>query len=151
MAQCGKCRAEVAVYDHRCPKCGANVRGNEVRPSSDRAKARWCHLIALPGMVFAVVPIPWLFTLGPFCIIVLLVLRSLPETSPTVRQHLTEALNFQLPWLAAMYLLMALSILAGIAFYVLVWFGGIILVLFKAYDAGNGSDGKYLVRLPMFK
>lgn len=151
MAQCGKCRAEVAVYDHRCPKCGADVRGNEVRPSSDRAKARWCHLIALPGMVFAVVPMSWLFTLGPLSIIVLLVLRSRPETSPTVRQHLTEALNFQLPWLAAMYLLMALSILAGIAFYVLVWFGGIILVLFKAYDAGNGSDGKYLVRLPMFK
>ena len=127
------------------------MRGNEVRPSSDRAKARWCHLIALPGMVFVVVPMSWLFTLGPFCIIVLLVLRSLPETSPTVRQHLTGALNFQLLWLAAMYLLMALSILAGIAFYVLVWFGGIILVLFKAYDAGNGSDGKYLVRLPMFK
>ena len=151
MAQCRKCRAEMAVYDHFCPKCGEYLRGYEVRPSSERAKVRLCHLSALPGMVFAVVPMSWLFALAPLNIIVPWILRSHPATSPTVRQHLTEVLNFQLPWLVAVYLLWVLSIFVGIALYPFIWFGGIIMVLFMTYDAGNGGDGRYLVRIPVFK
>jgi hypothetical protein len=26
-----------------------------------------------------------------------------------------------------------------------------VMVLFLAYDAGNGGDGRYLVRIPLFK
>ena len=95
MAQCSECHAEVMVYEHRCPRCGADVRGNEVRPTSERAKVRLCHLVALPGMIFAILPMSWLFALGPLSIIIPWVIRSHPATSPTVRQHLTEVLNFQ--------------------------------------------------------
>ena len=151
MAQCSECHAETMVYDHHCPKCGADVRGSEVRPSSERAKVRLCHLVTLPGMVFAILPMSWLFALGPVSIIVPWVIRSHPATSPTLRQHLTEVLNFQLLWLPALYFLMVLSILVGISLYPFVWLGGIIMVLFMTYDAGNGGDGKYLVRIPVFK
>lgn len=64
---------------------------------------------------------------------------------------MTEVLNFQLLWLASVYLLMVLSAFAWIALYPFVWFAGIIMVLFMTYDAGNGGDGKYLVRIPVFK
>ena len=102
-------------------------------------------------MIFAIFPMSWLFALGPLSIIIPWVIRSHPATSPTVRQHLTEVLNFQLLWLASVYLLMVLSAFAWIALYPFVWFGGIIMVLFMTYDAGNGGDGKYLVRIPVFK
>ena len=151
MAQCSECHAQIMVYEHRCPKCGTDVRGNEVRPTSERAKVRLCHLVALPGMIFAILPMSWLFALGPLSIIIPWVIRSHPATSPTVRQHLTEVLNFQLLWLSAVYLLMVLSAFAWIALYPFVWFAGIIMVLFMTYDAGNGGDGKYLVRIPVFK
>ena len=153
MAECRKCHAEVAVYDHSCPKCGADVRGNEVRPTSERAKVRLCHLSALPGMVLllALTPVWWIFAIVPFNIIVPLMLRSNHAGSPSIRQHLTEVLNFQLTWSALMYLLVVFWLFGGVALWPFVWFGGIIMVLFMTYDAGNGGDGKYLVRIPAFK
>lgn len=153
MAQCSECHAEIMVYEHRCPKCGADVRGNEIKPSSVRAKVRLCHLSALPGMVLllAITPIWWIFALVPFNIIVPLILRSNHAGSPSVRKHLTEVLNFQVVWSALVYLLIVLSLLVGITLWPFVWFGGIIMVLFMTYDAGNSGDGKYLVRIPVFK
>ena len=153
MAECSKCHAEVAVYDHFCPKCGADVRGSEVRPTSERAKVRLCHLSALPGMVLVLVaaPVLWIFALVPFNIFVPLILRSNHARSPTVRQHLTEVLNFQVVWSALVYLLIVLSLFVGITLWPFVWFGGIIMVLFMTYDAGNGGDGKYLVSIRAFK
>ena len=153
MAQCSKCHAEVAVYDHSCPKCGADVDRGNVRPSSERTKVRFCHLSALPGMVLVVgiTPIWWIFALAPFNIIVPLILRSNHARSPSVRQHLTEVLNFQVVWSALMYLLFVLWLSSGVGLWPFVWFGGILMVLFMTYDAGNGGDGKYLVRIPVFK
>lgn len=153
LAQCSKCYAEVAVYDHFCPKCGEDVRGSEVRPNSERAKVRLCHLSALPGMVLvlAVTPVWWVFAFVPFNILVPLILRSNNARSPSVRQHLTEVLNFQVLWSALLYLLVLVWIIVGIGLWPFVWFGGIIMVLFMTYDAGNGGDGKYLVRIPVFK
>ena len=163
MAECSKCRAEVAVYDHFCPKCGADVARGSVRASSDRQQARLCHLLALPGMVLMIawpdlvlstfVPalLLWLLLLAPINIVVPWVYRSHHSWSPTVRRHSTEVLNFQVLWTAVLYLLVVLSILVGISLYPFVWFGGIILVLFMAYDAGNGGEGRYLVRIPLFK
>ena len=153
MAQCIACKAEIAVYDHSCPKCGADVRGSEVRPSSERAKVRLCHLSALPGMVLVlgITPVWWIFALVPFNIIVPWILHSNHASSPAVRQHLTEVLNFQVVWSALVYPLIVLSLFVGITFWPFAWFGGIVLVLFMTYDAGNGGDGRYLVRIPLFK
>ena len=152
MAQCNSCRAEVAVYDHVCPKCRTDVRGNEVRPTTVRATVRLCHLSALPGMVLmlGVTPIWWIFALVPLNIIVPLVWRSYQVGSPDVRHHLTEVLNFQVVWSAVLYLLFIIWLVVGVGLWPFVWFGGIILVLFMTYDAGNGGDGKYFVRLPVF-
>ena len=142
----------MAVYEHRCPNCGADVRGTEVRPTTERAKVRLCHLSGLPGMVLVlgVTPLWWIFALVPLNIIVPLAWRSYQSGSPDVRRHLTEVLNFQVVWSVVMYLLLVLWLVVGIALWPFVWFGGIIIVLFMTYDAGNGGDGKYFVRLPVF-
>ena len=50
-----------------------------------------------------------------------------------------------------MYLLFVLWLSSGVGLWPFVWFGGILMVLFMTYDAGNGGDGKYLVRIPVFK
>ena len=68
-----------------------------------------------------------------------------------IRQHLTEVLNFQVVWSALVYPLIVLSLFVGITLWPFVWFGGMVMVLFLAYEAGNGGDGRYLVRIPLFK
>ena len=101
-------------------------------------------------LVLGVTPIWWIFALVPLNIIVPLMWRSYQAGSPDVRHHLTEVLNFQVVWSALLYLLFVLWLVVGVALWPFVWFGGIILVLFMTYDAGNGGDGKYFVRLPVF-
>ena len=142
MAECRKCHAEVAVYDHSCPKCGADVRGNEVRPGTDRRQARLCHLIALPGMVICFVPLN---------MVIPLLYKNNNPGSRTIRSHVVEVMNFQLLWTVLMALLLVVALTVGPVLWPFVWFGGIIMVLFNAYEAGNGGDGKYLLRIPVFK
>ena len=102
-------------------------------------------------LVVAITPIWWIFALAPFNIIVPLILRSNHARSPSVQQHLTEVLNFQVAWSALMYLLFVLWLSSEVGLWPFVWFGGILMVLFMTYDAGNGGDGRYLVRIPVFK
>ena len=102
-------------------------------------------------LVLALTPVWWIFALVPFNILVPLILRSNHARSQSVRQHLTEVLNFQVLWSALLYLLVLVWLIIGIGLWPFVWFGGIIMVLFMTYDAGNGGDGRYLVRIPVFK
>ncbi len=71
--------------------------------------------------------------------------------SRTIQRHATEVLNFQVLWSAVLVPLFFLSFVSDIMLWPFVWIGGIILALFVAYESGNGGDGKYLIRLPMFK
>ena len=73
------------------------------------------------------------------------------EESRTIRRHVTEVLNFQLLWSAVLVPLFFLSFVSDIMLWPFVWFGGMVMVLFLAYEAGNGGDGRYLVRIPLFK
>ena len=142
MAQCIACKAEIAVYDHFCPKCGADVARGSVRASSDRQQARLCHLLALLGMLICCIPLN---------IVLPLMYWKSHEESRTIRRHATEVLNFQLLWSAVLAPLFFLSFVSDIMLWPFVWFGGMVMVLFLAYEAGNGGDGRYLVRIPLFK
>ena len=142
MAQCSKCSAEIAVHDHRCPKCGADLQRGRVRSSSERQQARLCHLLALPGMLVGFIPLN---------IVVPLIYLKNHEESRTIRRHVTEALNFQLLWSVVLVPLFFISFVSDIMLWPFVWFGGMVMVLFLAYEAGNGGDGRYFVRIPVFK
>ena len=121
---------------------GADVARGSVRASSDRQQARLCHLLALPGMLICCVPLN---------IVVPLMYWKNHEESRTIPRHVTEVLNFQLLWSAVLAPLFFLSFVSDIMLWPFVWFGGMVMVLFLAYDAGNGGDGRYLVRIPLFK
>ena len=72
--------------------------------------------------------------------------------------HGAEALNFQLLWTAAMYVLLlsGLFIASELSFNVwllslIVWLAGTILVWTASNDVANMGDGKYPVRISLFK
>ena len=114
MAQCNACKAEIAVHEHRCPACGADLRRGRVRSSSERQRARLCHLLALPGMLIFMLLYPaigW-FALVPLNLIVPLIYRWRHPESPTIRTHATEVLNFQVLWTATVAVLWVLVLVA---------------------------------------
>ena len=106
------------------------------------SRPRLCHLLALPGMLICCVPLN---------IVVPLMYWKNHEESRTIRRHVTEVLNFQLLWSAVLAPLFSLPFVSDIMLWPFVWFGGMVMVLFLAYEAGNGGDGRYLVRIPLFK
>ena len=106
MAQCPQCSVELAVHLRRCPDCGADIE-RRVRTDVERSQARICHLIAAPGMLIFCTAMPMLGPLAfaPWNLIALFVYRRMRRDSPTVQTHSGEALNFQIPWSAAMLVL----------------------------------------------
>ena len=114
MAHCLACRAEIAVYEHRCPSCGADLRRGRVRSSSERQQARLCHLLALPGMLIFMLSYPaiGLFALVPLNVIIPLIYRWRHPDSPTIRTHATEVLNFQVLWTVTVAVLWLLVVVA---------------------------------------
>lgn len=114
MAQCFACKAELAVYAHRCPECGARVRRGMARSDAERRRARLCHLAALPGMLFFIFSYPaiGIFAFVPLNVIVPLFYRWRNPQSPAIRTHSTEALNFQALWtptIAVLWLIAAFA------------------------------------------
>ena len=90
------------------------MRRGRVRSSSERQRARLCHLLALPGMLIFMLLYPaigW-FALVPLNLIVPLIYRWRHPESPTIRTHATEVLNFQVLWTATVAVLWVLVLVA---------------------------------------
>ena len=57
MAMCTVCKSEIPVYERRCQSCGAGVVRDadsllaNAPTDKELSRARWCHLLALPGML----------------------------------------------------------------------------------------------------
>ena len=170
MAQCSGCKSELAVHEHWCRKCGARVRRTQSKllssSVSDRelTQAQFCHLLALPGMlfmglfIFPAIAFLGLWGLLPvnLCIPFLYWLLSLK--SRFVRGHAAKSLKFQLLWMLAIYAvwLVPLSVESTpdalwILAHVVVLLGGMTLVWTASNDAANGGPGKYLVRVPRLR
>lgn len=170
MAQCNECKTELRVYEHRCRKCGARVRRDQGKLLSsslsdkELSQAQFCHLLALPGMlfmglfIFPAIAFLGLWGLLPvnLCIPFLYWLLSLK--SPFVRGHAAKSLKFQLLWTLAVYSLWLVLPNVGsipdavwILTHVVVLLGGMTLVWTASTDAANGGAGKYFVRVPQVR
>ncbi len=169
MAFCTACGAEIAVYDRRCQSCGAGVRkgGSPFAPDliagaptdDELSRARMCHLLALPGMV--ILAVFFLILFGAFALWGLLPLNLIvpfaywlnQRSSPFVRGHGAEALNFQVLWTVVMYALIFVPISPLIWFlaYIVAFLGGVTLVLITSSDAASAGDGRYPIRIPLFR
>ena len=170
MTQCSKCYGGVEVYDRTCRTCGTSVRRSmqEVMSSSptdsEHFQARSCHLLAIPGMIvmgpFSIYTTNFYgpVALIPLNLFIPLIYWLLHRHSPFVRKHGAEALNFQLLWTVAMYVLLlgTLFFTPELPFSVwllslIVWLAGTILVWIASNDMANMGKGKYPVRISLFR
>jgi uncharacterized Tic20 family protein len=170
MEQCTACRAEVADYDRRCWNCGAGVKRDSDKLLSsgptekELSQARLGHLLALPGMLilgvlfYAALGMFGLLGLMPLNLIIPFVYWLAQRKSRFVRGHAAEALNFQLLWTLAIYAVWFVPLgsegalyLGFTLVYAVVLMSGIALVLIAAKDAASAGDGKYPIRVPIFR
>ena len=171
MAECTACRAEIASFDRRCWSCGAGVKRDIDKLFSgaptdkELSRARLAHLLALPGML--ILGFFYIATVGGFGLIGLFPLNLLIPfiywlshlKSGFIRGHAAEALNFQLLWTPAIYVSwvwVAVEVAYGGFSYgiwvaIAVWIAGSWLVLIAASDAASAGDGRYPVRIPIFR
>ncbi len=169
MAQCAECGAEIAVYEHRCKRCGAPVRrvkGKVLSSSlSDQElfRAQLSHLLTLPGMLFMglfffpAIAIFGIWGLLPVNLFIPFVYWLSSWKSRFVRSHAARALKFQLLWTVGIYLVWLVPLfmepipdVGWILAHLVVWLGGMSLVWIASSDAANAGDGKYFVRVPLF-
>ena len=160
--QCSACNALVATKERSCPYCNLGVRPDPDGPQSDKelSHAGWSHLFVLPGMILLILiatgelgGVGLLFV--PMNLVIPFAYWLWRWQSPFIRLHAAEMLNYQLLWTVAVYTVLILgfafdSFVLWLAFYA-VLLGGMVPVLIVANDAGNGGDGRYLVRIPVFK
>ena len=171
MTECTACRAEIASYDRRCWNCGAGVKRDTGKllsgaPTDEELhRARLCHLLALPGMLVLGLFYPvtadklGLWSLAPLNLLIPFVYWLLHLKSPFVRSHGAEVFNFQLLWTPAIYvawLLLGQVVLfgvepIGISLVVLLLAIGSGLVWLASLDAASAGDGRYPIRLPLFR
>ena len=171
MAECSACRAEIASYDRRCWNCGAGIKRDTDKLFSgaptdkELSRARVAHLLALPGMFilgyffFVALEGFGLVGLFPFNILVPFIYWLVHLNSRFVRGHAAEVLNFQLVWTPAIYISwvwVAMELTYGGFSYgfwvaIVVWVARSALVLISASDAASAGDGKYLIRIPIFR
>ena len=171
MEQCTACRAEVADYDRRCWNCGAGVKRDSDKLLSsgptekELSQARFGHLLALPGMLilgvlfYAALGMFGLLGLVPLNLIIPFVYWLAQRKSRFVRGHAAEAVNFQLLlWTLAIYAVWFVPLgsegalyLGFTLVYAVVLMSGIASVLIAAKDAESAGDGKYPIRVPIFR
>ena len=167
MAQCAVCKSEIPVHERRCQSCGSGVVRDAdsllVNAPTDKelSRARWCHLLALPGMVLLAILIDVAFVrIGYLALVPLNLLMPfvycLPHLkSRFVRSHGKEVLNFQVLWTVAIFAIWFVPFpLAEFLWwpaYFTVWLGGIIMVLIASKDAASAGDGRYPIRIPIFR
>ena len=157
MAQCIACNAELAVYGRRCQSCGSG----ELRDGSLSGlltgkyltQARLSHLLAIPGMLIYLVGFTefGILSIVPLNIVAPLIYRWNHPATEAVWRHTTEALNFQVMWTAAMWVVMLIVPFFGLTLWPFVWIAGIALVLVIALDAASDRNGRYPIRLPLFR
>ena len=170
MEQCTACRAEIADYDRRCWNCGAGVKRDSDKLLSsgptekELSQARLGHLLALPGMLilgvlfYAALGMFGLLGLVPLNLIIPFVYWLAQRKSRFVRGHAAEALNFQLLWTLAIFAVWFVPLgsegalyLGFTLVYAVVLMSGIALVLIAAKDAASAGDGKYPIRVPIYR
>ena len=98
------------------------------------------------------------WALLPLNLFIPLIYWLLHRQVPFVRVHGAEALNFQLLWTVAMYVLLlgTLFFTPELLFSVwllslIVWLAGTILVWIASNDMANMGKGKYPVRISLFR
>ncbi|GAA2869864.1 hypothetical protein GCM10010517_29960 [Streptosporangium fragile] len=113
---------------------GAAYRDVRTDAGSDRLGAAAAHLLPLVG----------LFAIGP-----LILMLAAGKTSPYIRRHAVEALNFQLTLLAATVVL-AITFVGAVLTPVL-WIGGVVMSVIAGVAALGGGDFRYPWTLRMVK
>ena len=167
MAQCAACKAEIPVYERRCQSCGAGVvrDANSLLANAptdkELSQARLCHLLALPGMLIMGLLIEpavdrvGLLAFVPLNLLVPFVFWLSLLKSRFVRSHGKEVLNFQLLWTLAMYAIwyVPLPLVEFVWWptYFTVWLGGMVVVFIASNDAASAGDGRYPIRIPLFR
>ncbi|MBB2913134.1 putative Tic20 family protein [Streptosporangium becharense] len=101
---------------------------------ADRLGAAAAHMFPLVGMV----------AIGP-----LILMLTAGKSSPYIRRHAVEALNFQLTMLAASVVL-AITIVGAVLTPVL-WIGGVIMSVIAGVAALGGGDFRYPWTLRLVK
>ena len=165
MALCSVCGTDIPVYERRCRSCGSGVvRDTDSRLANaptdkELSRARWCHMLALPGMLILAVFIDvafdrvGLWALVPLNLLIPFVYWLLHLKSRFVRSHGKEALNFQVLWSAAIYTIWFVPFpLAEFIWwptYLTVALGGMIMALVASRDAASAGDGRYPIRIPI--
>ena len=170
MAMCAVCKSEIPVYERRCQSCGAGVvrDANSLLANAptdkELSQARLGHLLALPGMLilgvlfYTALGMFGLLGLVPLNLIIPFVYWLAQRKSRFVRGHAAEALNFQLLWTLAIFAVWFVPLgsegalyLGFTLVYAVVLMSGIALVLIAAKDAASAGDGKYPIRVPIFR
>ena len=170
MAMCTVCKSEIPVYERRCQSCGAGVVRDadsllaNAPTDKELSRARWCHLLALPGMLVLAVLVDvasdrvGYLSLVPLNLLIPFVYWLPQLKSPFVRSHGAEVFNFQLLWTPATYAVwfvpFGVGLVSGFVWmlaHAVVLAGGIGLVWVASNDAASAGDGKYPVRLPLFR
>ena len=167
MAMCAVCKSEIPVYERRCQSCGAGVvrDANSLLANAptdkELSQARWCHLLALPGMMILGIVIDvgfdkvGLLALTPLNLLIPFVYWLLQLKSWFVRSHGKEVLNLQVLWTLAMYAIgyVPLPLAESVWWptYFTVWLGGMGVVIIASTDASSAGDGRYPIRIPLFR
>ena len=167
MAMCAVCKSEIPVYERRCQSCGAGVvrDANSLLANTptdkELSRARWCHLLALPGMLVLAVLVDvasdrvGYLSLVPLNLLIPFVYWLPQLKSRFVRSHGKEVLNFQLLWTLAMYAIwyVPLPLVEFVWWptYFTVWLGGMVVVFIASNDAASAGDGRYPIRIPLFR
>ena len=125
------------------------------------SRARWCHLLALPGMLVLAVLVDvasdrvGYLSLVPLNLLIPFVYWLPQLKSRFVRSHGKEVLNFQLLWSLAVYAIWFVPFpLAEFVWwptYFTVWLGGMVVVFIASNDAASAGDGRYPIRIPLFR
>ena len=123
------------------------------------SRARWCHMLALPGMLILAVFIDvafdrvGLWMLMPLNLLIPFVYQLLHLKSRFVRSHGKESLNFHVLRSVAVYAIWFVPFpLAEFIWwptYLTVSLGGMIVVLVASRDAAGAGDGRYPIRIPI--
>ncbi|GIH90406.1 DUF1707 and DUF4870 domain-containing protein [Planobispora siamensis] len=115
----------VAAPGHQCARADS---------SGDRVGAAAAHLLPLTGLV----------VLGP-----LIMLLAAGNTSPYIRRHAVEALNFQLTLIGASVLL-AITVV-GVVLLPVMWIAGVVLSIVGGVASLGGGDFRYPLTLRLVK
>ena len=157
MTECPTCYIKTPNLERHVLACGSG----ELREGSisglltgkDLTQARLSHLLALPGMLIFLVGLTefGLLSLVALNIVAPLIYRWNHPESQIVWTHTTEALNFQVLWTGAMWVVMIVVPFFGLTLWPFVRIAGIVLVLVIALDAASDRNGRYPIRLPLFR